>query len=258
VKTRVTLEIAVDCQADAMAAARAGADRLELCSDLAGHGYTPDVSLVRQISESPGITAVAMVRPVSSSADARAFLYSHVDWATMRREANQLLAAGAGGIVFGCLTHLLQVDRDQVRELVEIAGDCETVFHRAIDLTPDPFESARLLAELGVRRILTAGLSSTRTGEELGLCGVCPQAGGGHSWHEGGDEWPRRLERISSLVRELGDAIQILPGGGIRRDNVGELITRTGCQQVHSSCRTAGTFDEAQAAGLRASIDQAR
>lgn len=180
-KTRVTLEIAVDCLADARAADRAGADRLELCSDLAGHGYTPDVSLVRQTSELPDITTVAMVRPVNLSTQSRAFVYSPADWETMRREANQLLAAGAGGIVFGCLTLEMHVDRDRVRELVEIAGNRDTVFHRAIDLTPDPVESARLLAELGVRRILTAGLSSKRTAHELGLSGEFPHTVGGDS-----------------------------------------------------------------------------
>lgn len=36
---------------------------------------------------------------------------------------------------------------------------------------------------------------------------------------------------------EVG-AVEVLAGGGVRGENVGELIRRTGCRQVHFTCHT--------------------
>ncbi len=254
----VTLEIAVDCEADAAVAAASGADRLELCADLADHGFTPDPALVRTAARLPTVSTVAMVRPVSDDPGSRCFVWSNADWNTVVGHAARLLSAGADGIVFACLSPDWQVDQRRVREMVAIAQDRETVFHRAIDLTPDPLESSLRLADLGVTRVLTAGMSQFGTAAEL-RAGPLP----GSISHPGRqdpeiDSWPQRLSRLSEFVRIAGPRIQILPGGGVRAANVAELLSRTSCSQVHSSARVAGKFDAAAVAGLRAAIDAAR
>lgn len=258
---RITLEVAVDCAADAAAAARAGADRLELCSDLAFHGFTPSLELVRAAAEMPSVRTVAMVRPRGlgpGAAGAEGFVYGGEEWSHALTDAERLLAAGAGGVVFGALAPDGSLNRHQVEEMVALAADRETVFHRAIDLTVDPIRAAGQLADLGVTRVLTSGMSLSATANDLGATAAGPAAAGNTAWQAGGDGWPRRLERIGELRRAVGQRIEVLPGGGIRAENAAELLGKTGCTQVHSSGRTGGKFDAAAVARLRASIDAAR
>jgi copper homeostasis protein len=260
-KPRITLEIAVDCAADAAAAVAAGADRLELCSDLAGHGYTPDVELVRAAARITGASTVAMVRPRGmgpGAAGAAGFVYGREEWSLVMTEAERLLATGAGGVVFGALDPDGSLNRDQVRQMVVLAAGRETVFHRAIDLTLDPIRSAQQLADLGVTRVLTSGMSLAGTAGDLNAACGSMTANSAAAWQTGGDAWPRRLERITEMVRVVAGRIQVLPGGGIRAANAAEVLKATGCSQVHSSGRIGGKFDAAAVAGLRASIDAAR
>lgn len=251
----------MDCPADAAAAVRAGADRLELCADLAGHGYTPSEELVRVVAAMPGARCVAMVRPRGmgpGSAGAAGFVYGREEWSLAMSEADRLLGAGAGGVVFGCLDADGSLNREQVREMVSIAHGRETVFHRAIDLTLDPVSSAEQLADLGVDRVLTAGMSLAATAAELGAaCGSMARSSAA-DWQTGGDAWARRVERVADLVKRVSGRIEILPGGGVRAGNALELLLATGCTQVHSSGRVDGRFDAAAVAGLRAAIDSAR
>ncbi|HEX6628298.1 MAG TPA: copper homeostasis protein CutC, partial [Gemmatimonadaceae bacterium] len=39
---------------------------------------------------------------------------------------------------------------------------------------------------------------------------------------------------IAALVRQAGDRITIIAGGGVRAHNVSELITRTSVREVHA------------------------
>jgi len=252
----ILLEIAIDSEADARSAASAGADRLELCSDLAHHGFTPTLDLIRAAARIPSITTVAMIRP--ASAGNASFIHSRDEWSMLVSQASAALAAGAGGLVFGCLTSAREVDESRVRELVRLAAQSspprDTVFHRAFDLTPDPLISAQQLADLGVTRILTSGLSAARTAADLGAP-VPPPPPSSSPWQQGGDSWDRRVERLATLIRTVGTRIQILPGGGLRASNAAELIARTNCTQLHSSARAPpGTFSPEQVLALRAAI----
>jgi len=80
------------------------------------------------------------------------------------------------------------------------------VFHRAFDVTPDPFEALEQLVDLGISRVLTSGQK---------------------------DSVPEGAGLIKKLIERAGDRIEILPGGGIQLWNVKEMVERTGCQQVH-------------------------
>ena len=98
------------------------------------------------------------------------------------------------------------VDIDRNRRLRELAGKCESVFHRAIDVTPDPLRAVDQLIDLGFTRVLTSG-------QEASV--------------------PEGLEMIQRLLEHAGNRIVVMPGGGIRPHAVREVIARTGCRQIH-------------------------
>jgi len=93
-----------------------------------------------------------------------------------------------------------------VRTLVGDASGLPVTFHRAFDLTPDLGQSLALLADAGVRRILTAG------GVSSALEGVA---------------------MLTSLVHTAGSRVTVLAGGGVRAENVGRLVALSGVREVH-------------------------
>lgn len=247
----VLLEIAVDCKADALAAAQAGADRLELCNALDAHGLTASRELVAAAvaGVAPRVRTVAMVRPAPGPC-----VHDEARRRAAFNEAAELLEAGAGGVVFGGLAASGEIDEAMVREMVDLASGKETVFHRAFDLLRDPVQALARLADLGVTRVLTSGMSAGRTALDLG---EPPPPWTTHDpWHIGGDDWPRRYQRLAQLVAAAGSRIEVLVGGGVRATNVRAVIDATGCRQVHSSARTGpkGTFSAGEVRGLVAAI----
>ena len=96
---RPVLEVCVDSTASALAAKRGGADRLELCADLIIGGTTPSLALLRQVKEQTGLPVRALLRPRFGD-----FCYDRWELAQMAQSAEELVKAGADGIVTGVLT----------------------------------------------------------------------------------------------------------------------------------------------------------
>jgi copper homeostasis protein len=138
------------------------------------------------------------------------FLYGEADLRVMRRDLNLLLDHGADGIALGVLMETGEINVARCRDLIaEIASaGREVVFHRAFDVTPDPFVALEQLVDLGVTRILTSG---QQEGAYQGAA------------------------LIAELIRRAAGRIEILPAGGINRFTLNDVVTRTGCDQVHAS-----------------------
>jgi copper homeostasis protein len=198
---RVLLEICVDSVADAVAAAEAGADRVELCSALSLGGLTPSYGVLTEIRRSIDAPYVVMIRPREAG-----FCYSEAEFAVMCRDATVAIEMGAAGIVFGLLDADGRIDERRCRRLRDLAGGRETVFHRAFDVVREPYLALETLVDLGFTRILTSGQARTAI--------------------EG-------AERIRQLIERAAGRIEILPGGGLNEENVVEFVRRTGCDQVH-------------------------
>jgi len=79
-------------------------------------------------------------------------------------------------------------------------------FHRAFDFTENLAESLETLADAGVNRILTSGGASTAA-EGAGV--------------------------IADLVRQAGPRLTVIAGGGIRENNVRDLVSVSGVREVH-------------------------
>ena len=198
------LEIACGSIEDAIIGAT-GADRLELCSALELGGLTPSLGTVLEVSRTLAVPFVAMIRPRAGD-----YVCSSSELKVMETDAALMLDAGASGIVFGCLTKDGDVDVPACRRLLAVAGETETVFHRAFDETRAWTRALDTLIELGFSRVLTGG------GAPTALEGV---------------------GRIRSLMERSAGRIEILPGGGIREHNVEAVVRQTGCLAVHLSRR---------------------
>lgn len=201
------LEICVETLADSIAAREGGADRLELCARLDLEGLTPALDLVQAVKAAVALPVMAMVRPRGGDFD-----YTPDELAAMRASIKPLIAAGADGLVFGVLRPGRSIDRDACARLVQECAGRPVVFHRAFDLVADRTAALEQLIDLGFRRVLTSG-GGARAAE--------PQC-------------------ISELRRQIAQArgrIEIMPGGGIRPDNIALIVRETGCTQIHSSAR---------------------
>jgi copper homeostasis protein len=203
---RVLLEVAIASVEDALAAQKGGADRLELNAALAIGGLTPSLGTLLEVRAAVSLPLLVMIRPRPGG-----FAYSEADFNVMRRDTDLVLRHGTDGIVFGILSADGRVDLDRCRALVQQAGDRAAVFHRAFDVTPDPFEALEQVIDLGFRRVMTSGQEATAYN-------------GAHLSAE--------------LIRRAGNRVEVLPAGGINRFTVADVISRTGCDQVHASLRS--------------------
>jgi copper homeostasis protein len=203
--SRIVVEICCESLADGVAAEAARADRLELAQALELGGLTPSPGLALVVGARVRVPFVAMVRPRGGD-----FVYADSELTVMERDVGLLLEAGAAGIVFGCLTEDRRIDEGACERLIAAADDAEIVFHRAFDRLKHPLDALETLIDLGVSRVLTSG------GAKTALEGA---------------------NRIRALLERAEGRIEILPGGGIREENVEQVVRRTGCTQVHLSRR---------------------
>ena len=208
---RVLLEICCGSLDDALEAGAGGADRVELCSSLFHGGLTPSFGALVEARRRLSIPVIFMARPRGGG-----FCYTGPEMAAMERDTEMAVAQGADGVVFGILTADGQVDRVRTKRLRDLVGNREAVFHRAFDVTPDPFRALDELVDLGITRILTSGQCDTVM--------------------EG-------LPLIARLVEYAGDRIQVMPGGGIKPYQFDDVIARTLCRQIHVAAWTTRRDD---------------
>ncbi|HNV03557.1 MAG TPA: copper homeostasis protein CutC [Vicinamibacterales bacterium] len=197
----VLLEICCGSLDDALEAGAGGADRVELCSSLFHGGLTPSFGTLVEAKARLDIPVIFMARPRGGG-----FCYTATEMAAMERDTEMAVAQGADGVVFGILTEDGRIDLPRTRRLRDRVGDRDAVFHRAFDVTPDPFRALDELIDLGITRVLTSGQCDT-------------------VW-EG-------MPLIARLIDYAAGRIQIMPGGGIKPFHVDEVIARTGCRQIH-------------------------
>lgn len=198
---RIVVEVAVDSVTTGVAAVDSGADRLEVCRDLSVGGLTPDPQWIVQLKRLVAVPVVAMVRPRPGS-----FSYSPAEIDRCAREAQELLHAGADGLVCGILREDHSLDETAFTRMVALAGSRSVTFHRAFDKIPTPLDALIRLTTLGVGRILTSG------GPARAIDGV---------------------NRLAQLVEQAGARLTVIAGGGVRADHVAQLVARTGVSEVH-------------------------
>lgn len=195
------IEACVDTVQSALNAERGGADRIELCADLADAGTTPSHGTLLQALGQLRVPVFPIIRPRGGG-----FVYGAEDTAVMLSDLRHARSLGAPGAVIGALTPAGDIDEDVVTLLREAAPDLELTFHRAFDVCRDPAGALERLHQLGISRVLTSGQRPTA--------------------------WEGR-ETIAALVRQAAGRITMLAGGGVNEANAADLVRATGVSELH-------------------------
>jgi copper homeostasis protein len=196
-------ELCVESLESARIGEAGGADRIELCSELWMGGVTPAPDLIAAVIRALAIPVRVLIRPRGGD-----FCYSAVELDLMRRQIGQAMQAGAAGIAVGVLLPDGRVDVARSRELVELARPMGATFHRAFDETRQMDDALEDVIETGADCLLTSGgAADVVTGAEV----------------------------IARLHQRAGKRLNVIPGGGLRLDNLTDLVRRTGVTFLHGS-----------------------
>ena len=200
------LEIAVFSVEAAVTALKAGAHRIEFCENPQEGGTTPSYGSLKTLRSYTTQPVFPIIRPRGGD-----FLYSRSEFEVMKADLLIVKELGYLGAVIGLLNADGSIDTKRTKELVDIAGPSMQIsFHRAFDRCNDPFIALKEIIATGCKRILTSG--------------QVPNAA---------DAQPL----LKKLVEQAGDSIIIMPGSGVRSNNIKEIIQATGAKEMHSSAR---------------------
>lgn len=202
----LVLEVCVDSVESAVAAADGGAQRVELCSDLAEGGVTPSAGLIAMVRKRVPIGVHVLIRPRAGD-----FYYSADEFEVMKRDIVLAKQLGANGVALGILSADANVDTARTTELVALARPMAVTFHRAFDAVGDPIVSLEELVKTGADRILTSGGAATA------LEGVA---------------------QLAQMVKVAAGRIVILGCGQIRETNVAEILKKTGLGEIHAALQS--------------------
>jgi copper homeostasis protein len=198
---RIAIEICVADVESAIAAEAGGADRVELCDNLAVGGSTPSAGTIAEVCRWLSIPVHVLIRPRPGD-----FVYSERELAVMRHDIEAAKALGATGVVLGVLSPETTVDIERTAALIALARPLHVTFHRAIDLCQDLLTSLDALIGLGVERILTSGGRPTA--------------------REG-------IQTLRALVDRAANRIAVMAGGQLRLDHVQAVIQQSLVGEVH-------------------------
>jgi copper homeostasis protein len=199
------IEIATSDFTTTASAVAGGADRIELCANLAEGGVTASMGTIRKCRQVFDVLLYPIIRPRGGD-----FLYTEEEFDIMLHDVVLCKQSGCDGIVTGLLNADGTIDIKRTATLAQAAYPLGLTFHRAFDRCRDPFEALEQLISIGCERILTSGQK--------------PAA-------------PDGVELIAALNKAADHRIIIMPGSGVRKENIREIAKKTGCTEFHSSLR---------------------
>lgn len=186
-------------------AEKGGAKRVELCSNPFEGGTTPSTAFIQMALEKTSLDVHVLIRPRGGD-----FLYTDLEYEQMMKEVLTCKALGVKGVVLGFLTKDGEVDVKRTSQMVRLASPMSVTFHRAFDVSRDPFISLEKIIDSGCHRILSSGQKQDALhGSKL----------------------------LKQLIDKSNGRIQLMPGGGIGEKNILEVLRCTGATELHMSAK---------------------
>lgn len=198
-------------------AIQAGADRIELCDNLAVGGTTVSVGVMEETityCKQEAVPVMVIIRPRGGN-----FVYSKAEKDIMLRDIQTAKELGAEGIVIGALTTDYTLDTDFLTKVIQVSENMERTFHMAFDELSKEQQRAAIdwLSEAGYSRILTHGGPLT-------------------------DSIDQYTNSLKELIAYSKGRITILPGGGITSDNSSRLQKELSVEELHGT-KIVGTLE---------------
>lgn len=200
------LEVPVFNIESAVACARWGVNRLELCADLHAGGTTPTSTFFSLAKAKTGLPIFVMLR--SRGGD---FFYTQNEKEQLEKELFYFKKLGADGLVFGVLNDKNQIDIDFCKSLIKLAGGIPCTFHRAFDLVTNQAEGLEQLIELEFSRVLTSG---------------------------GAPDVSSGLSQLTKLMIQAQNRIIVMPAGGLKKAHLPVLHQTGYLKEIHAGCKT--------------------
>jgi copper homeostasis protein len=201
----VLLEICAGSVTSCLAAQAGGASRVEFCDNLLEGGTTPSYGAIASARAKLTIQLNVIIRPRGGD-----FLYSDIEFEVMEHDIAACKKLGVNGVVIGLLTADGDIDVPRAQRLVELAAPMPVTFHRAFDLARDPFKALEDIIDTGCNRLLTSGQEASAS-EGAAL--------------------------ISELRKAARERLVVMPGAGVRLNNIARLVSETSCVEYHTSGR---------------------
>ncbi len=198
--TDFKVEVCCGSPGSVVAAFNGGAHRIELCDNLYEGGTTPSLGAISHALKYFPKSTMVMIRPRGGD-----FYYTPEEIEIMCEDIKMARNIGANGFVFGLLSKDAEIDITATKLLMNQAKNCDITFHRAFDMTKDPFKELETLIELGIPRVLTSGTENKS---------------------------PQGIEMLKKLITLANNRITIMPGGGINDQTITNLVT-TGAKEYH-------------------------
>ena len=178
-----------------------GANRIELCENLAVGGTTPSYGTVKVCLEKLDIPIFPMIRARGGN-----FIYSKDEIEIMKEDIKIFKELGVKGVVLGCLTSDNKIDLEFTKKLVNLAYPMEVTFHKAIDEIQNPLDYIDNLINIGIKRILTSGGKVTALeGKDL----------------------------INEMIKKSNGRLKIVVAGKVTKENLNGLSNLISANEFH-------------------------
>ncbi|KAF9356385.1 hypothetical protein BGX34_009955 [Mortierella sp. NVP85] len=179
-------EVCLDSVASAIIAEKNGSKRIELCAGLMEGGITPSAGLIATVKAKTSLPVMVMwlVDAAQPMLGRSYFIHNAEHYERKLRSTTTSSSFSPASLKSNAVT-----------------------FHRAFDMTKDPFQALEDIIEIGgIQRILTSGCE--------------------RSAYEG-------LDMLVELSKRADGRIIIMPGAGITDRNVNKIVSAMNATEVH-------------------------